>query len=271
MVKPKTEELLNLLLWTCDMLARPTFRNLTESFESWSYRNGLHRQLAALHRQELIEWKPGSTNSRHMDDRAVRLTQAAILYALGGRDPVACWSSKWDGLWRLVVFDVPNAQTRLRNRLRRYLRGQGFGWLQNSLWVSPHPLTTEKTVLTGARVDVESLILLEARPSAGETDAEIVNGAWDFERINRHYARHLKVLDARPAKTPTCSTEAEALRRWIWSERNAWIHAVAEDPLLPERLLPSGYLGRDAWERRLTILPEVARQLRSLDSGLPKK
>ena len=43
-------------------------------------------------------------------------------------------------------------------------------------------------MLSGHRVNVESLILLEARPYAGETDEEIVAGAWDFAEINRRYA-----------------------------------------------------------------------------------
>jgi hypothetical protein len=47
-------------------------------------------------------------------------------------------------------------------------------------------------------VSVASLLLLEARPCAGESGAEIVAGAWDFERINRRYARHLKILDEQP-------------------------------------------------------------------------
>jgi hypothetical protein len=47
-MQPKTEEFLNLLLWSADTLARPTFRNLTDSHESWTYRNGLMRQVATL-------------------------------------------------------------------------------------------------------------------------------------------------------------------------------------------------------------------------------
>lgn len=35
-------------------------------------------------------------------------------------------------------------------------------------------------------------------PCAGESDVEIVADASDFERINRRYARHLKVLAERP-------------------------------------------------------------------------
>ena len=34
-MQPKTEEFLNLLLRSADMLARPTFHNLSGSYESW--------------------------------------------------------------------------------------------------------------------------------------------------------------------------------------------------------------------------------------------
>ena len=68
-MQPKTEEFLNLLLWSADLLARPTFRNLTDSYESWAYRNGLLRQAATLERQQLLERDTGSP-----DDRLYRLT-----------------------------------------------------------------------------------------------------------------------------------------------------------------------------------------------------
>ncbi|PYI80803.1 MAG: hypothetical protein DME26_20925 [Verrucomicrobia bacterium] len=90
-MKPKTEELLYLLLWACDMAARPTFRNLTDSFESWAYRTGFHRQLAALEQQRLVETKQESTGGR-----VHRLTEAGRLRALGARDPVVCWKRRWD-------------------------------------------------------------------------------------------------------------------------------------------------------------------------------
>src|ERR1041384_8431656 len=61
-VKPKTETLLTLLLWNADRLARPTFRNLTESYESWAYRNGFDRQLAILEKRKLVECDPATTD-----------------------------------------------------------------------------------------------------------------------------------------------------------------------------------------------------------------
>src|SRR5438552_12949318 len=227
-MQPKTEEFLNLLLWSADMLARPTFRNLTDSYESWAYRNGLLRQVATLERQQLLERDASTTG-----DRLYRLTAQGRLHVLGGRDPEERWARPWDGQWRLVLFDVPAGQNAQRERLRRYLREKGFGYLQNSVWITPDSLAEERQILGGGKINVESLILLEARPCAGETDGEIVAGAWDFGRINRRYARHLEILDERPGETLVNETAARALLRWAALEREAWLDAVTNDPLLP--------------------------------------
>jgi phenylacetic acid degradation operon negative regulatory protein len=258
--RPKSEAFLNFLLWSADKLARPTFRNLTDSYESWAYRNGLVKQLAALEKRQLIE-----RNSSAPDDRVYRLTWQGRLHVLGGRDPQARWSREWDGRWRLVLFDVPTAQNTHRARLRRYLRDKGFGYLQNSVWITPDSLAEERQILGGGKINVESLILLEARPCAGETDVEIVAGAWDYERINRRYARHLKILDERPGGTLGNEVAARALLRWAAAERDAWLDAVTNDPLLPERILPPDYLGQQGWARRIEVLREARRQLRTFD------
>jgi DNA-binding transcriptional regulator PaaX len=257
-VKPKTEEFLNLLLWSADLLARPTFRNLTDSYESWAYRNGLMRQVSTLEQQQLLERDAGAPN-----DRLYRLSAQGRLHVLGGRDPEAQWARAWDGKWRLVLFDVPTGQNARRERLRRYLRDKGFGCVQNSVWITPDPLMEEQQIPGGGKINVESLLLLEARPCAGESDAEIVAGAWDFERINRRYARHLKILDERPGGALRNGSAAKALRRWAAAEREAWLEAVTNDPLLPGRILPSDYLGQQAWRRRVEVLRDANRQLRT--------
>ncbi len=257
-MKPKTEEFLYLLLWTAEGLMRPTVRNLTESFEGWAYRNGLLRQLATLERQHLVE-RQRQTKS----DRLYRLTEHGRLRALGGRDPQVEWSRPWDGRWRLVLFDVPLERGAHRERLRRYLRGKGFGCLQGSVWITPHPVSGECEQLVGGKVQVKSLLLLEARPCGGESDAEIVAGAWNFERINHCYARHLIVLAQRPTGPLHTASASHALQRWGALEREAWLAAVMLDPLLPQCLLPPGYVGRQAWERRVEVLGQAGEQVQT--------
>jgi len=255
-MQPRTEEFLNLLLWTADTLMRPTFRNMTESYEGWAYRNGITRRVGILEQRKLIERDPGQPN-----DRVYRLTQEGRVHALGGRDPVAQWSRDWDGRWRMILFDLPVARNSERTHLRRYLRSRGFGCLQRSVWITPDSLEEERTYLSGGGINVESLLLLEMRPCAGESDAEIVAGAWDFAAIDREYSRYLDVLDTYPPGGPTDPIAAEALLRWAKEERQAWLAAVTPDPLLPERILPEGYLGKKAWQRRVEVLGEAARQL----------
>lgn len=45
---------------------------------------------------------------------------------------------KWDGRWRMVVFDVPERRRRTRNRLRAVMLEIGFIRLQDSVWVYPY-------------------------------------------------------------------------------------------------------------------------------------
>lgn len=237
---------------------RPSFRNVDDSFESWAYRNGMLKRISRLERQQWIERKANA-----MADRLYRLTAQGRLHVLGGRDPKERWARPWDGKWRMVLFDVPTRKNSQRDRLRRYLRNKRFGYLQNSVWITPDPLEGEEQILCGGKINVESLVLLEVRPCGGESNADIVAGAWDFERINRRYVQHLKVLDQRPGGVLRNEAAAKELRRWAEAERDGWLNTVAIDPLLPAQILPDDYLGQRAWRRRIQVLREAGQQLRT--------
>ena len=81
-VKARTEEFLYFLLWGADRLMRPTFRNLTDSFESWAYRKGFLRQIEELEARKILERKPGGAS-----EAIYRLSDKGRLVALGGRNP----------------------------------------------------------------------------------------------------------------------------------------------------------------------------------------
>ena len=165
--------------------------------------------------------------------------------------------------FRLVRFDVPTTQNSRRSRLTRYLRKRGFGRLQNSVWITPDVLEEEMKTLSEGKANVGSMILLDARPCAGESDADIVTSAWNFERINLRYKQHLKVLDERPKATLRNEEAAKALLNWATLERTAWLRAVQSDPLLPERILPLDYVGRSAWKRRIEVLRAASQHLQT--------
>jgi DNA-binding transcriptional regulator PaaX len=53
---------------------------------------------------------------------------------------------KWDGKWRMILFDVPESKKSARNALSLYLKSMGFIKMQDSVWI--HPYSCEKEVST---------------------------------------------------------------------------------------------------------------------------
>jgi len=215
----------------------------------------LRRQLARLEAAGVVA-TPGDAS---IDHRLVRLTAPARLDLLGGIDPEVEWQRPWDGIWRIVAFDIPESLERLRAQLRRRLREHRFGWLQNSVWISPRPVDNFRSAVGETGVDPESLTYFEARPAGGESSEALVNGAWDFARLERDYANYRLVLRLRP------SGMAGAVRswfRWLDTERRAWRQITRRDPFLPVALLPAGYLGQRAWAERAAAFRDFVQACR---------
>src|SRR3989344_1497877 len=45
---------------------------------------------------------------------------------------------RWDGKWRILIFDIPERRKRLREIVRMHLIEFGFERIQDSVWVYPH-------------------------------------------------------------------------------------------------------------------------------------
>ena len=81
----------------------------------------------------------------------------------------------WDGLWRIILLDLPESRKNERESLRYLLKKAGFVCLKNSAWISPFPfeylftnikkdleLTTEMMIIVTEHIDEESKkVLLE--------------------------------------------------------------------------------------------------------------
>lgn len=45
---------------------------------------------------------------------------------------------RWDGRWRVVIFDIPERRRSVRNGLRLFMKRYGFVRLQDSVWIYPY-------------------------------------------------------------------------------------------------------------------------------------
>lgn len=55
---------------------------------------------------------------------------------------------KWDGKWRMAMFDIPEDKKVARETLRRKLVQLGFAQFQKSVWVYPYPCENEIDFIT---------------------------------------------------------------------------------------------------------------------------
>lgn len=78
-------------------------------------------------------------------------------------------NTSWDGFWRIILLDLPEARKSERESLRYLLKKAGFVCLKNSAWISPFPfehlfinikkdlgLTTEMMIVVTQFVDDET-------------------------------------------------------------------------------------------------------------------
>jgi phenylacetic acid degradation operon negative regulatory protein len=243
-------ELLDLLYWGTQAASRP----LTHSaFEVWQQWHGFSRSVARLEQNQLL------LREQQAGRIVCHLTDLGRMTSLGGRHPEQQWQRPWDGQWRMLVFDLPANQKRIRARLLRWLRQNGFGYLQDSVWIHPDPVAELVDALKDFRDDVESCTLLEAHCCVGYSNAALAAGAWRFQEINKRHETYLSQAEGLLRRLPY-SRDCDFVRRRLREQRRGWANAMQFDPLLPQALLPRDYLGQRAWQihrELMTTLVEI--------------
>ncbi len=98
-------------------------------FDPGKYR----RTVRDLHKRGLVE-----ILTKH-DEKFIELTSRGVLEALLKKAKIKI-TEKWDGKWRLVMFDIPESSKPKRRLFRVLLLQNGFKKLQASVYISPYPL-----------------------------------------------------------------------------------------------------------------------------------
>lgn len=78
-------------------------------------------------------------------------------------------SSTWDGLWRIIILDIPEERKKEREALRYLLKKANFTCIKNTVWISPFPyehlftnikkdlsLGTELMIIVTDKIDEET-------------------------------------------------------------------------------------------------------------------
>ena len=148
---------------------------------------------------------------------------------------------------------------RIRLQLRRDLLNAGFGCLQKSVWVSPHPVDDLKVKLRKLKIDISMIAVIESRADRDYRPKTIVSRAWNFRRLALLHTDLVEHL----GRAPSSGTTPIYAMQWADRERSLWNDILECDPFLPHELLPRGYRGKKVWRRRLNTLRRVAPLIRT--------
>jgi len=92
-----------------------------------------NREIYRLKQAGIIkEYLEGKERCIQLTEKGKKRLQKYTLSALEVEKP-----SKWDGKWRMVIFDIPDTKRNARDFLRRKLEDLGFFKLQESVYVFP--------------------------------------------------------------------------------------------------------------------------------------
>jgi phenylacetic acid degradation operon negative regulatory protein len=181
--------------------------------------------------------------------------------------PEAFWNTRWNGIWYMLIFDVPEKERHYRDTLRGFLKRLRMGCLQKSVWVTPRDIRPEYDDLEQAANVHAISYLLESRTVLHRETSEIVENSWDFDRLQQLHGRYLSVFGKNLLLLDELDHDEAALMDLLYAEAEAYVQCMRPDPLLPNELLPAEYLGKQVFQLHQQLRTTVAHTLLHLTSN----
>lgn len=201
----------------------------------------------------LIKRKKEGTLYYKLSKEGERKIQIAIQKHLQIDSQIAKNSTeaKWDGVWTVVVFGIPETLRNKRNELRNELIMLGFGMLFGSVWISPYNKSeAAKKMIRSLKLE-EHVVVFQCRTSELEccnNVTDIVYRVWNLKRIESLYKTHIKgwkqlanFLDEAIKKNK--QLEARKLFPKVLKMQLDIMDVYVEEPALPKELLPKNWIG----------------------------
>jgi phenylacetic acid degradation operon negative regulatory protein len=241
-----------LVSWTGILVTRGRYLLQTHYDNDSSYRSAIHR----LKKEGLIAYR--RTGGRMPVLVLTEAGERSRSPACRRRPP---WPTKWNGIWYLLTYDVPETSRPYRTTLRAFLKKKRMGWLQKSVCITPSDIRPEFDDLVKAGGLDEFAYLFESRSVLGRSTRDVVVKAWPMDRVERAQRWYLEVYKDNLKRLRSGSLDSGTLAVLAREELSAYVTVMEEDPFLPRPLWPHGYVGEKAWTFHRTFSRELAKHL----------
>lgn len=141
----------------------------------------------------------------------------------------------WDGLWRVVVYDIPEEKRNKRLFFRRHLKDLGFRLWQKSTWITPLDVSQELYQLLKENQMAGRISVFESRNLFGLTDKQLTAEIWP---VNKLYSSYQSLVDDWETAKMKALNNTDQLRDMARKIQNQYWEILIKDPGLPVDLLP---------------------------------
>lgn len=157
--------------------------------------------------------------------------------------PVYQSKRQWDGHVYLVSYDIPETKHNSRTLLREYLKTIGSALLQESLWMTPYNPRMLLDEFVQAH-HIEGTLLVSRLGHDGaigdERLTDLIERSYHLKKLNDQYQQFIEYVSS---TSPTVFEIAVRFQK-----------ALKNDPQLPFELLPSWWVGDQAYKKYQQII-----------------
>ena len=144
----------------------------------------------------------------------------------------------WDGRWLVLSVPIPEAQRRLRHRLRTRLTWLGLGSPISGIWLTPDADKADavEEVVRDLGLDGQAFAWVGTTAGIGD-ESRMLSQTWDLADVERRYHHFLDEFEARETGSPAevFAAQVELVQTWR--------RFPGLDPELPVELLDHGWPG----------------------------
>ncbi|MBP7966904.1 hypothetical protein KAZ66_01395 [Candidatus Woesebacteria bacterium] len=231
----RTKILLSLLLMSNDQFRFVSFDKTTLFVFDLTLNRKTLSTLQKLEKEGYIE---GQDDNKSNEAPSYRLTDAGFK-SIALNFPVFRFTrEKWDQVFRILSYEIPEKKRELRDKLRREVASWGLGPWHRSFWLTPHPIIPSLKELVSKKAEEQYIQAFESKHAFGDTDI-LIEKVWGRSKLENTYRKLFK-------KWHEILSKDQEKDKKMAIVVNNYIEVLKTDPGLPKELLGDKWIGYEA-------------------------
>lgn len=209
--------------------------------------------------RELYGWVPKKNKRKNFKEAVRRMLKTGYVEKIlkdgepylrltsGGRDLIKrdfplleLQRERWDGKWRLVIFDIREKKRWKRNFFREKIKELGLGMIQKSVYLTPFDICRDLYEFAEESGLKEAVFVMEVTNLLIGDAKFLAEKVWGLEELNEEYQKILE--EAEEVENLKGRQQEKKLKEL----KDEYFQTLIKDPLLPKDLLPSDWLREKA-------------------------